>query len=196
MKRTSTKPADNLTVDDWVRAARTALVRQGIADVKVDRLARELKVTRGSFYWHFADRQALLDALLKHWREQNTEPFLAVVANKAEPPLQQLERIFRIWVDEKVFDPGFDSAVRDWARGSDVVARAVRSADNARIEVLRKIFSAMGYAEQEATVRARVTYYHQVGYYSMHITESQAKRRELFPSYFKVLSGKPMPQPK
>lgn len=187
------KPVDNLSIKDWVLAARAALVHRGVADVKVERLARDLKVTRGSFYWHFADRQALLDALLKHWRAQNTEPFLRVIARNEEAPLQQLARFTRIWLDEEVFDPGFDSAVRDWARTSDKVARAVRAADNARLRVLTRIFKGLGYADQQAMVRARIAYYHQVGYYSMHITESQARRRELFPAYFAVLAGQALP---
>jgi AcrR family transcriptional regulator len=193
MTKTRSKPADNLSIEDWVVAARAALVRQGVAEVKVDRLARDLKVTRGSFYWHFADRQALLDALLKHWRSQNTEPFLRVIGKKEEPALQQLARFTQIWLDEKEFDPEFDSAVRDWARTSDEVARTVRAADTARLRVLTRIFSSLGFAEQEAMVRARITYYHQVGYYTMRITESKTRRRELFPAYFDVLAGQPLP---
>lgn len=195
MTKARSKPADNLSAEDWVLAARAALVRHGVADVKVDRLARDLKVTRGSFYWHFADRQALLDALLKHWRSRNTEPFLRVAGDHDEPPLQQLARFTHIWLDEKEYDPAFDSAVRDWARNSADVARAVRSADAARLRVLTRIFSDLGFPEQEAMVRARITYYHQVGYYTMRITESHARRRDLFPAYFEVLAGQPLPVP-
>ncbi|HJV86750.1 MAG TPA: TetR/AcrR family transcriptional regulator [Noviherbaspirillum sp.] len=193
MTKTRSKPDDNLSAQDWVLAARAALIRHGVADVKVDRLARELNVTRGSFYWHFADRQALLDALLKQWRSQNTEPFLRVVADDAVPPLEQLARFTRIWLDEKEFDPAYDSAVRDWARNAPEVARAVRSADTARLRVLTQIFAALGYSEGEAVIRARITYYHQVGYYTMRITESHARRAELFPAYFEVLAGQPLP---
>lgn len=192
MKPARAKPIDRLSIDDWVLAARRTLVRDGVGEVKVDRLARELKVTRGSFYWHFENRQALLDALLKHWREQNTEPFLRVIRGSDETALQQLASFTRIWLDEKIFDPAFDSSVRDWARTSEQVARAVRAADNARLRVLTKIFTDLGYAAQEAMVRARITYYHQVGYYAMHITESQARRRELFSAYFEVLAGQPL----
>ena len=193
MTKARGKPDDSLSAEDWVLAARAALVRHGVADIKVDRLARDLKVTRGSFYWHFADRQALLDALLAHWRSQNTGPFLRVAAG-GEPALQQLARFARIWLDEKEFDPDYDSAVRDWARTSPDVARAVRAADTARLRVLTQIFSALGYGEQEAMVRARITYYHQVGYYTMRITEPAARRRELFPAYFAVLAGQPLPE--
>ncbi|WP_292936491.1 TetR/AcrR family transcriptional regulator [Noviherbaspirillum sp.] len=193
MTKARSKTADNLSAEDWILAARAALVRHGVADVKVDRLARDLNVTRGSFYWHFADRQALLDALLKHWRSQNTEPFLRVIGKDKEPALQQLARFTRIWLDEKEFDPDFDSAVRDWARNAPEVARAVRSADTARLKVLMRIFSALGFSEKEAMIRARITYYHQVGYYTMRITESHARRRELFPAYFAVLAGQPLP---
>src|SRR5687768_2806827 len=60
-----------LTRDDWVAAARTTLVDRGIDGVKVDGLARKLRVTRGSFYWHFQHRRDLLDALLADWETRN-----------------------------------------------------------------------------------------------------------------------------
>jgi AcrR family transcriptional regulator len=188
------KSAGRLSVEDWVSAARIALVHHGVADVKVERLARDLNVTRGSFYWHFADRQALLDAVLRHWRSQNTGPFLRAIGQKEESALRQLARFAGVWLDESEFDPAFDSAVRDWARTSDEVARAVRAADAARLRVLTRIFLDLGFPGQEAMVRARITYYHQVGYYTMRIAESQSRRLELFPTYFEVLAGQPLPE--
>ncbi|MBY0431260.1 MAG: hypothetical protein K2Q10_08685, partial [Rhodospirillales bacterium] len=65
----------------------------------------------------------------------------------------------------------------------------VREADATRTAVLRRIFDALGYAEEEAEVRARVAYYHQVGYYALGIVESRRVRAALFPTYFKMLSG-------
>jgi AcrR family transcriptional regulator len=180
--------AERLSRADWIAAARRALVEGGVAEVKVDRLAARIAVTRGSFYWHFKSRAELLDALLEEWRYTNVEPFLRVLEGEA-PPLVRLKRFFAVWLDGREFDPALDSAMRDWARGSKRVAALVREADSTRTDVLRRIFEKQGCAPDEAEVRARVAYYHQVGYYALGIVESRSVREALFPTYFKVLSG-------
>lgn len=185
--------AERLSRADWIAAARRALVEGGVAEVKVDRLASRIPVTRGSFYWHFKSRAELLDALLEEWRHANVEPFLRVEEGKA-PPLVRLKRFFAVWLGGGEFDPDLDSAMRDWARGSKRVAALVREADATRTDVLRRAFAALGYEAQEAEVRARVTYYHQVGYYALGIVESRRAREALFPTYFKVLAGHDVPE--
>lgn len=179
---------ERLSRADWIAAARRALVEGGVAAVKVDRLAARIAVTRGSFYWHFKSRAELLDALLEEWRHANVEPFLRVEEGEV-PPLLRLKHFFSVWLGGGEFDPDLDSAMRDWARGSRRVAALVRAADATRTDVLRRIFQSLGYAAEEAEVRARVTYYHQVGYYALGIVESRRVREALFPTYFKVLSG-------
>ncbi|WP_448187785.1 TetR/AcrR family transcriptional regulator [Azospirillum sp. sgz301742] len=180
--------AERLSRADWIAAARRALVEGGVAEVKIDRLASRIPVTRGSFYWHFKSRAELLDALLEEWRHANVDPFLRVLDGEA-PPLLRLKRFFAVWLDGGAFDPALDSAMRDWARGDERVAALVREADSTRTDVLRRIFEGLGYAAGEAEVRARVAYYHQVGYYALGIVESRRVRETLFPTYFKVLSG-------
>ena len=64
-----------LAREDWVEAARKELIARGVAAVAVVRLARNLRVTRGSFYWHFSNHQELLRALLQLWEHSNTRPF-------------------------------------------------------------------------------------------------------------------------
>ena len=95
-----------------------------------------------------------------------------------------------LWVDEKEYDPKWDSAIRDWARTSEAVRKVVQDVDQRRIGVLEKIFRHIGYKGKEANVRARVMYYHQVGYYAMGVQESQRTRRSLIPYYRKVLTGR------
>lgn len=180
--------------EDWIEAARQALIRAGVGEVKVDRLARDLKVTRGSFYWHFKDRDDLLSSLLMSWGRSNTEPFQRVLRFDTANPVMQYRRFVEVWIRATEFDPAYDSAVRDWARNAPETAALVARADEARMAVLRTIFARMGYDAVEAEVRARITYYHQVGYYALSIVESQRLRRTLLPTYFRVLAGVPMPR--
>lgn len=180
-----------LSIEDWIDAARKALIRHGIDNVKVDKLARQLKVTRGSFYWHFANRAELLDALLIDWAITNTRPFEAVLQGFDSDGIREYEHIMNIWLEEEAYDPAYDSAIRDWARMSKHVANLVRRVDNRRIEIIKQVFIHIGRKEDEAFIRARITYFHQVGYYILGLNESKEERRNLIPLYTRVLLGKP-----
>ena len=98
--------------------------------------------------------------------------------------------VTHLWIDEKEFQPKWDSAIRDWARTSDTVRRVVHQVDQKRIAVLRQIFIDIGYRGMDADIRARVMYYHQVGYYAMGVQESQRRRRALIPYYRRALTGR------
>lgn len=175
--------------EDWLAAARTALIEGGVERVKVDALAKALGVTGGSFYWHFRDRPDLLGALLEHWRTANTAPWFEAAAGAGDDPYAQFEAIVAMWIDETGFSPAYDSAVRDWARTAPETEAAVREIDQRRIELLAGIFRGFGYARPQAFVRARITYFHQVGYYAMRIVETPAQRRRLKPLYYEGLLG-------
>jgi len=175
----------------WVGAARGELLRGGIAAVKIGRLARRLGATRGSFYWHFADRDDLLRELLVDWEASNTAPFERILAEGSNG-IAEFEAVVELWLAEKEYNPAYDTAVRGWARIDPVVAAAVRRADERRIDVLRRIFVDLGFRDPEALVRARITYFHQVGYYTLGLAEEPARRRELLPLYVQALVGRPL----
>ncbi|WP_165498188.1 TetR/AcrR family transcriptional regulator [Siculibacillus lacustris] len=187
----SSRPA--LTRRAWIDEARRVLVDKGVGEIKIDALARRLAVTRGSFYWHFAARDDLLDALLDDWRDCALAPFARVVAEVRGRPERRLLAYFEVWLDTARYDPDHDAAVRDWARGSAAVDAAVRAVDGARIAGLATLFAELGCSAIEAEVRARIVYYHQVGYYALRIAEPDDLRRRLLPTYFRVLTGVDMP---
>ena len=174
---------------EWVAEARALLVAQGIEAVKVDRIARRLGVTRGGFYWHFENRQALLDALLLEWQETSIIPFAELEA--AESDLEsRILTLFLFWLQSKSFDARYDSAVRDWARKSPRVRSAVRKADLRRIAFIAEMFHAAGYPVREAEVRARVLYYTQIGYYALDVDEPVEARLPLADPYYEVFTGR------
>lgn len=177
---------------DWVRSARNTLIKGGVHAVKVDHLARRLGVTRGSFYFHFRGRGDLLDALFQLWREQNVEPFDAIARDGRIAGWERVQRVIDLWLEETPFSPAFDAAMRDWGRSARHIADAMRAADRARIALFLKAYQEMGFTGNEAFVRARVTYFHQVGYYVLAIRESKAERRRLLPFYNKILALRPV----
>jgi AcrR family transcriptional regulator len=174
---------------DWVVAARKLLIKRGISNVKIEPLAKLMAVTTGSFYWHFADRPELHDALLQDWYDTNTAPLFDAVKAAGSDPRRQYLGFFGVWVLERDFDPKYDQAIRDWARTSKKVADVLREVDQRRIDLLKGIFENFGYMGLDAEMRARVTYYHQVGYYAMHVKEQHERRLELAPYYADILTG-------
>ena len=181
--------ADAIGPGQWVAAARALLVAQGIEAVKVDRIARRLGVTRGGFYWHFRSRQALLDRLLAEWEETSIIPFAQL--DSAKPDLEsQILQLFLFWLRSKEFDSRYDSAIRDWARKSPRVRRAVHKADRRRVAFIAEMFGAAGYPPREAEVRARVLYYTQIGYYALDVEEPEEVRIPLAAPYYEVFTGR------
>lgn len=174
----------------WLDAARIALIREGIAGVKVGKIARRLKVTRGGFYWFFDSHEQLLDELLLDWEQRNTEAFESVLRESGRNGMAEFQALVDVWLNEKDYSPAWDAAVRDWARVSSKVANAVRRTDDVRIGVLKQVFLDMGCEDEEAFVRARVCYFHQVGYYTLGVRESREERLRLMPLYTRVLTGR------
>lgn len=171
-------------------AARNALIREGIAGVKVGKIARRLKVTRGGFYWFFDSHKQLLDELLLDWERRNTAGFESVLRESGRNGMAEFQLLVDVWLNEKDYSPAWDAAVRDWARVSGKVANAVRRTDDARIEILKQVFLDMGCKDEEAFVRARICYFHQVGYYALGVRESREERLRLMPLYTRVLTGR------
>lgn len=179
---------DTLDRSDWIAAARRAFIRGGVSAVKVDKLAKTLKVTRGGFYWRFDGRPDLLDALVEDWRATNSSSMLAALRGPGTP-MERFRSLMDVWISEKGFDPAFDMAMRDWARVSPKVAKIVGEVDDERIEAFHQLFLAAGYSDDEAFIRARIVYFHQVGYYAMGVKEERQRRMTLAEIYFKVLTG-------
>lgn len=175
--------------EDWVLAAKKVLMARGIEAVKVDRLAKDFGVTRGSFYWHFKSRGDMLQALLTYWGDTNTTALRTAIQGNRGDGMAQFKAIIRIWVEEKDFSPSFDMAVRDWARHSKTAAALLRKVDDERIQLFSDIFRNLGYDDAESGVRARVLYFHQVGYYALAIKETRAERTATLPLYYKILTG-------
>lgn len=135
------------------------LADAGLDGVKVETLARQLGVTKGSFYWHFKDRRALLDAMLESWRDGRIEDIRS--RTRAEPgqeiaQLQQLIDTYSLVRNRRGMQ--VELAVRDWAR-HDLAARAtLDEVDAVRLECSAALFRAAGRSADEAASRSLLLY--------------------------------------
>ncbi len=147
---------------DWIQAAVAALGREGIKGVRVEALARRLGVTKGSFYWHFTDQRALLDAVLAHWAELGTRGIIEQVEAGGG---SAADRLRRLWQVVSGPDLGPELALRDWARNDRRAAAAVAQVDSERVAYLRRLFRELGCARREAEARSLLLYSLLVGAY-------------------------------
>ncbi|MFC4351725.1 TetR/AcrR family transcriptional regulator [Fodinicurvata halophila] len=174
---------------DWLKMAVEILVTGGIDQVKVQVIARNLGVSRSSFYWFFKSRQDLLDQLLAHWQNVNTRSLVERAERPADSACRGVLNVFECWVNEELFDPRLDIAVRDWARRSAKVRKVVDEGDTLRMNALTEMFKRQGYPEEEAFIRARVLYFMQIGYYSLEIDEPMETRLSYLASYLRCFTG-------
>lgn len=140
----------------WLVAGLEALRKGGVGEVRVERLAASLGITKGSFYWHFRDRGELLDAVLEHWSREMTD---AEFERIAAMPAGLAGRLLALAQD--VLEKGmgrYDPAIRAWARHDRKVAAAVARVDRSRVRALTGFFQEGGFDAAEARTRARLFY--------------------------------------
>jgi len=180
MKATPERSRAPLTPEAWVEAATAVLVDQGIDSVRVDTLARALKVTRGSFYWHFRDREELLRAVLQAWRTHATEQLTRRLESARDDPRDQVRDLISLPFRGRsaVRAARIELAIRAWAR-RDVMARAfVDEADAARMGYIAQVFSSLGFAIAEARARAFLLYSYELAESQLSTQGSAAQRQE------------------
>jgi AcrR family transcriptional regulator len=140
----------------WLSAGLEALRKGGVGSVRVERLAGDVGITKGSFYHHFRDRGALLDAVIEYWSREMTDAEFERIQTLRGGLAARL-----VALAEDVLEKGmgrYDPAIRAWARGDRKVAAAVAQVDRRRIKALAGFFEEGGFTPAEARTRARTFY--------------------------------------
>ena len=182
-----------LTPDDWARAALKTIARGGIDSVAVETVAAELGATKGSFYWHFKDRDALIQAALDKWEQRRTEAVIEDFEREPDPAARL----------KKILGAGFEFGPTDRAEivllanpEHPAAVRAVRRVAERRITYIAEQLEKLGWNEAEALDRAVVLYEVYVGYMQMahvtpHLVSDAARRRQLDLVFNAFASGEP-----
>lgn len=175
--------------EDWIETALDTLISEGVDSVKILILAEKLNCARSSFYWYFKNRSELLDSLLDHWQTTNTKLLVSSTQQPADSINFALAGVYTKWIGEKNFDQQLDFAIRDWARRSGSVRRALDISDTARITALADMFTRFGFPPSEADVRARIVYFTQIGYDVLDQRESHDERMARGGEYLFCMTG-------
>ncbi|MFN2593654.1 MAG: TetR/AcrR family transcriptional regulator [Actinomycetota bacterium] len=150
-----------LTPEDWARAALSAIARGGIGAVAVEPIAAALGATKGSFYWHFQNRDALIEAALEEWERQSTDAVIEALEHESDPAVR-LKRIFA-----GTFEMGRSQRAIEIALlnpGHRTAQRTVRRVVERRITYIADQLEKLGWGTDEALDRAVLIAYIYVGH--------------------------------
>ncbi len=149
-----------MTREQWVDAAVSAFRAQGLDGVRVEPVARALGVTKGSFYWHFADRRALVDAVVARWEDEQTDAVIARTATAGDPR----ERLVTLFTEVAARGGGRGGERRLYLEAADEgVLDAVRRVTARRIDHVAGLLVELGHPADEARARAAVALASAVG---------------------------------
>ena len=149
-----------LTREDWARAALTAIGRGGLAAVAVEPLAAELGATKGSFYWHFANRDALIAAALELWEERYTAATIAMLSAEPDPVV----RLRQLMTNVLTLGGGGRTEINLLAAiDHPLVGPVARRVTERRLGYVVDLFVAAGFSRPEAERRGLLGYTLYVG---------------------------------
>ena len=134
------RPVNTLTRENWIDFALQRLTEEGIDKVTITGLARELSVTKGSFYWHFKDRDDLLQAMLVRWEESGSKFVFGEVERVGGDAVRRLKHLSDIVIRRYGDQLNLELALRDWGRKDLKIANILRQEDEKRIDYISGLF--------------------------------------------------------
>ena len=164
-----------LSAEDWIDAGLAALAKKGFGALKADLLAGELGVSRGSFYWHFADVGAYHAAVLARWRDVTT----AAIIRETESLPDGAGRLRSLVRRAFKANASLEVGLRAWAASASEAAAVVAAVDKQRIAYLERLLKEAGVEKARARTRARILYWTYLG--------SAFSERALSPRQFDLL---------
>src|SRR5664279_4621986 len=160
----------------WIDAALRAVATGGPEAVRVEALASSLGVSKGGFYWHFTDRQALLEEMLDAWEKTGTEDIILLVDGGPADPRDKLRQLFEL---ASSADFAVELALRDWSRRDREVAERLRRVDNRRMEYLRSLFRQFCADEDDVEARSMLAFSLFIGSYFIAARHPEKTRSEV-----------------
>jgi len=170
-----------LTPDDWAKAALANIARGGIAAVAVENVAADLGATKGSFYWHFKNRDALIQAALDMWEQSRTESVIEDLEHEPDPA-KRLRKLLEAAFERSPADRAEVALLANPEHPAAVAA--VRRVAERRISYIAQQLEKLGWEQGEARDRSVVLYYIYAGYLQMahvapDVTGDDARRRQV-----------------
>jgi AcrR family transcriptional regulator len=163
----------NLTVQDWIKAGMKALSTKGASGLKVEVLARELKTTKGSFYWHFKDIGDFEQRIIAMWQQAGTTDIIALMNESEQIGPVKLHRLFAIIGETNAKNPyggvRCEPAIREWSKSNKFVRKCVSVAGAQRMGYVADLLKQCGHSPALAASNAKILYAALIGFQTLAI---------------------------
>ena len=169
------KNSNRLGRDDWLHAA-LEMASQGIDKVKIAPLAADMGVTTGSFYWHFKNRQELLDALLEYWEREMTDAVMNEAKNFTGLPAERIYMLMEAVMYGNM--ARYDLPVWQWAQSDSNAAKILKRVLKKRFNFAAWMFAEAGFSEAQAKSRGRLMVVYLMGESTL-VADSLSKSKDL-----------------
>lgn len=191
-KKTDKPKKKRLGKSDWLEVALETLKTEGVEGVYVEPLAKKIGITKGSFYWHFKDRPALLNELLVFWKSKHTEGLVGFLENLSDTDDKGVE-VDKLWELMKYinnFEPdAYDPAIRSWALTDKSAAKAMLEVDEKRLAIINQLLLEKGVEDIAAMVRARMIYFYITGETATGLKEAKGYRLMRAKMRYDIITG-------
>jgi AcrR family transcriptional regulator len=162
----------------WIDAALEALAAGGPDAVRVEALAVRLGVSKGGFYWHFADRQALLDETLDAWEQTMVDEVIERVDSEPGDGRAKLKQLFEL-ASQYSASFAVELAIRDWSRRDKAIFERLRRVDNRRMDYMRSLFGQFCVDEDDADARSMLAFSLFAGSYFIAAKHAEKSRSQV-----------------
>ena len=152
--RSGGRPTGRVSRRQWLDAALEVLVSEGVDAVRVNVLARKLKISKSGFYWHFRDRAELLGAMKVYWVEEFSQQIISEVLSQSGSVKDRLKYVARV-IREKESGK-LDLAFTSWAQSDPEVHTLIDKVRDVRVEFISDVLSGGETADREIQSRARL----------------------------------------
>lgn len=163
-KTRAPRPAEPLSIEAWCKAAAKLIAREGVQAISVEPMTRELGVTKGSFYWHFENRDALVHETLKRWETDQTRDLFARFESIGDPLTRMRILMFAAFED---IENGLFFAALSASSEDPRVQPYLQRVSSQRLEYVTRSFTALELDEEEARRRALFAYSSYAGYFQL-----------------------------
>ncbi len=155
---------------DWILAASSRLSAEGIDSVRVEVLARDLAVSKGSFYWHFHDREDLLAKMLARWEAEEVEWLEAASSAKHGAAARWARFVERTAQTDRA---RLQAALHSWARRDADVASKIAALEVRKARFIADVLRDVGLAPVAAETWAEIVQLASIGWLDRATRDSQ-----------------------
>ncbi|HEY9400772.1 MAG TPA: TetR/AcrR family transcriptional regulator [Luteimonas sp.] len=189
----STERGGRLSAEDWAQGALDLIAEHGVAAVAVEPLARRLGVTKGSFYWHFPSRDALLQAALERWEQVEQDTVFGSVEAVSDPR-ERLRALFLVVAHEAKSHVIYSELLK--ALDHPTVRPVIDRVSGRRLDYLTASLRQAGMGRVDAQHRARLAYAAYVGFLQLNLQSHQPRlQHDEFQAYVEHVMATLIPAP-